>query len=226
MSAPIWLPVFELLGYSNRKIVPTEISYIWIPPWQLLTLLLPRAFGQAFEAKYLQMFVEMGVSHDRSLYLGLAALPLIGLALWRPIDRRVYFFAGLVAGAIVVVTCAPVYVHITKYIPVLKAIRAIQRISILYAFGGSVLAAYGASRLLAADRAFLINFLVRVRHITVRLLDLLVAATLSGCRGSGPTGRALAAPNGAAGRDRGGRHIAGARGRSCRRARSRAARAR
>jgi hypothetical protein len=178
LSAPIWLPVFELLGYSNRKIVPTELSYIWLPPWQLLTLLLPRAFGQAFEPKYLQMFVEMGVSHDRSLYLGVLALPLIGLALWRPGDRRIYYFAGLVAGAILVVTCAPIYVHFTKYIPVLKTIRAIQRISILYAFGGSVLAAFGAGRLLAADRTLLLNFVTRVRYITVRWLILLTAATL------------------------------------------------
>src|SRR5262249_44613525 len=72
LSAMIWMPVLELLGYSNRKIVPTEIGYIWLPPWQLLTLLLPRAYGEAFDPQSVQMFLEMGVSQDRSVYLGLA----------------------------------------------------------------------------------------------------------------------------------------------------------
>src|SRR5205823_7494650 len=112
LSATIWLPVFELLGYSNRKIVPTELGYIWLPPWHLLTIVLPRAFGEAFDPKYTRMFLEMGVSQDRSVYIGLAALPLIGFALWRPRDRRVYYFVGLIVGALFVLTCAPIYVHI------------------------------------------------------------------------------------------------------------------
>ncbi|KAF0248409.1 MAG: hypothetical protein FD167_2186, partial [bacterium] len=178
LSAPIWLPVFELLGYSNRKIVPTELSYIWLPPWQLLTLLLPHVFGEAFEPKYVKMFVEMGVSQDRSIYLGLLALPLIGLALWKPIDKRVYYFAGLIALAIIVVTCAPIYVHITKYIPVLKTIRAITRISVLYTFGAAILAAYGTSQLLSLERAFLLNFFARVLYLTKRWFTLLIITTL------------------------------------------------
>src|ERR1051326_6572290 len=59
LSATIWMPVFELLGYSNRKIVPTELGYIWLPPWHLLSLLLPHAFGEAFDPKFVKMFVEM-----------------------------------------------------------------------------------------------------------------------------------------------------------------------
>ncbi|MEW6729733.1 MAG: YfhO family protein [Acidobacteriota bacterium] len=178
LSAPIWLPAFELLGYSNRKIVPTELGYIWLPPWHLLTLLLPRAFGSAFDARSLQMFVEMGVSQDRSVYLGLLALPLIGLALWRPRDRRVYYFAGLVVSALLVLTCAPLYVHITKYLPILRTIRAITRINVLYAFGGAVLVAYGSNRLLTLTQPLLTKFLMQLRRISIYWLGVLVGATL------------------------------------------------
>lgn len=164
LSAPVWMPVFELLGYSNRKIVPTELGYIWIPPWHLVTLLLPRAFGEAFDPRYLRMFVEMGVSQERSLYLGLTALPLILLALTARKDRRVYYFAGLMLLAVLTVTCAPLYVHFTKYIPVLKTIRAITRVSCLYALAASVLIAYGAQALMEARREELERFLKWLRR--------------------------------------------------------------
>lgn len=164
LSAPVWMPVFELLGYSNRKVVPTELGYIWIPPWHLLTLVFPRAFGEAFDPRYLKMFVEMGVSQERSLYLGLAALPLILLALTRRKERHIYYFAGLLLLAVLTVTCAPLYVHITKYIPVLKTIRAITRISCLYALAASVLVAYGAQTLLEMKQEQLQQFLGKLRR--------------------------------------------------------------
>lgn len=202
LSAMIWLPIFQLLGFSNRKIVPTEIGYIWLPPWQLLTLILPRAFGQAFDTEIARRFVEVGVSQDRSAYLGLITLGLI-MAAFYPLkalrnklktlknngeidrsneqqgvvnrlsnseveastanksantkllnfDRRIYYFALLAVGALLVMMCAPIYVHVTKYLPVLKTIRAVTRISGLYAFGTAVLAAYGMANILYMESA-------------------------------------------------------------------------
>ncbi|HLG17295.1 MAG TPA: YfhO family protein [Blastocatellia bacterium] len=184
LAAAIWMPVFELLGYSNRKIVPVELGYIWIPPWHLLTLVLPRAFGNAFDPQFLQMFVGVGVSQDRSVYLGIVTLSLIALALWRPSDRRVYYFAGLIAAALIAVTLAPVYVYGTQYVPVVRTIRAITRVNVLYAFGGAVLAAYGADRLLKSDSSTVLAFTARVRSLGFWLLgSLLVLAALFGALG-------------------------------------------
>lgn len=172
LSAPVWMPVFELLSYSNRKIVPTELGYIWIPPWHLVTLLLPRAFGEAFDPNYLKMFVEMGVSQERSLYLGLTALPLILIALAGHKDRYVYYFAGLLLLSVLTVTCAPIYVHVTKYIPVLKTIRAVTRISCLYALAASALIAYGSQTLLQMQQEQLQKFLSRLRRACLGCISL------------------------------------------------------
>jgi Bacterial membrane protein YfhO len=179
LSAIIWLPVFELLGYSNRKIVPTELGYIWMPPWHLITLILPRVFGKAFDPNFLEMFVGVGVSQDRSVYLGIVTLFLTGLAVWRPVDRRVYYFAGLVAFSLFVVTCAPIYVHLTRFLPVVRTIRAITRVNGLYAVGGAVTAAYGAQRLLSLDRSATLAFLSWARRLALWILSGIALLTVA-----------------------------------------------
>ncbi|MBL8151204.1 MAG: YfhO family protein [Blastocatellia bacterium] len=179
LSAVVWMPISELLSFSNRKIVPTELDYIWLPPWHLLTILFPRSYGEAFEPKYLKMFVEMGVSQDRSIYLGIATLTLLPAALWKVKDRKVYLFAFLLVAAIVVATCPPIYVHITKYLPVLKTIRAITRVSIVYTFAGAVLAAYGMEKILELSKEDLLSFLKTGQKLySVFLLTILLAVAV------------------------------------------------
>ncbi|MCS6885305.1 MAG: YfhO family protein [Acidobacteriota bacterium] len=163
LSAPVWMPILELLAHSNRKVVPTELGYIWIPPWHLLTLIFPRAFGEAFDTFYLKLFVEMGVSQERSLYLGIAALPLLTIGLLKHEDRRKYYFAALALLALLTVTLVPLYVHMTKYIPVLKTIRATTRVSCLYGFATAALVAYGVEVILKLTRPEVDHFLATVR---------------------------------------------------------------
>lgn len=174
LSIANWWPVFELLSYSNRKIVPTEIGYIWLPPWHLVTLILPRAFGRAFDSNIAKRFVDIGVSQDHIIYLGLVSLIFIAFIFWRvkwqELDKRIYYFAILAIGALLVMTCAPLYVHITKYIPVLKAIRAVTRISGIYIFGSAVLVAYGTDKLSKANWLELKEFLQKIQYIGIGLL--------------------------------------------------------
>ncbi|MFY9227259.1 MAG: YfhO family protein, partial [Blastocatellia bacterium] len=183
LSAANWWPVFELLSFSNRKIVPTEIGYVWLPPWHLLTLILPRAFGRAFDHNISSRFVDIGVSQDHIIYLGLITLILIAFIFWRSgwklADTRIYYFLFLTLGALLVMTCTPVYVHITKYIPVLKTIRAVTRISGLYCFGATVLAAYGADLLLKASWTELKTYLQQVKNFMLFLLGSLIIAMLA-----------------------------------------------
>jgi hypothetical protein len=78
LSATQWLPVMELLGFSNRRIVPTETSFIYLPPWYLVTLIFPNLFGTAYDPKMVTLFTALNVSHDHSLYLSIAALLPLG----------------------------------------------------------------------------------------------------------------------------------------------------
>ncbi|HET8678223.1 MAG TPA: hypothetical protein VFO63_20640, partial [Blastocatellia bacterium] len=63
LAATQWLPVMELLSYSNRKIVPTEIGYIYLPPWYAATLIFPNLFGAAHDTTTLNLFTALNVSH-------------------------------------------------------------------------------------------------------------------------------------------------------------------
>src|SRR5262249_40115716 len=82
LSAPVWVPVLEQLKYSNRLIVPTQIGYIYLPPWYLATLVFPNIFGAPYDARFLTLFQAIGVSHDHTLYMGIAALAMLGFCVF------------------------------------------------------------------------------------------------------------------------------------------------
>ncbi|HKY06132.1 MAG TPA: YfhO family protein [Blastocatellia bacterium] len=161
LAATQWMPVLELLGYSNRRIVPTESGYIYLPPWYLATLVFPTLFGSAYDAHTVKLFTALNVSHDHSLYVGIPALlaSLFALhRLWRnrargereteESNRRLVFFAFLAAFALFIITAAPLYVHVTRFIPVLQTIRVIVRGGVLFIFAASALAAFGTDLIL------------------------------------------------------------------------------
>src|SRR5262249_28554891 len=82
VAAPAWVPVLEQLKYSNRLIVPTQIGYIYLPPWYLATLVFPNIFGAPYDARFLTLFQAVSVSHDHTLYMGIAALAMMGFCLF------------------------------------------------------------------------------------------------------------------------------------------------
>lgn len=157
LSAPQWAPVMELLKFSNRRIVPTEMSFIYLPPWYLATLVFPNLFGSAYDAETLRLFTALNVSHDHILYVGIAALlPLGALIISRnaSIERErvsIRFFLLLGGVALVAMTCAPLYVHVTRFIPVLQTIRVIVRVAVLFMFALAVLVGFGTDRLTRMD---------------------------------------------------------------------------
>src|SRR5215471_12335495 len=94
LAATQWVPVMELLKYSNRRIVPTEIGYIYLPPWYAATLIFPNIFGTAYDASALTLFTALGVSHDHILYIGIAGLAPMAFSiywLWQSRKRNLTF---------------------------------------------------------------------------------------------------------------------------------------
>lgn len=182
LAATQWLPVMELLGYSNRKIVPTESSYIYLPPWYLLTLVSPTFFGTAYDPTMINLFAAINVSHDHSLYLGIAALLPLGFLFYSLKKKgnenhlvvastgnpevhkdaihhqRIVFFSFLLILALFIVMAAPLYVHITRFVPVLQTIRVIVRAGVLFIFAAAVLAGCGMDKLLEAKQENLRRF--------------------------------------------------------------------
>lgn len=203
LAASQWVPVMELLSYSNRRIVPTETSYIYLPPWYLVTLVFPNLFGTAYDPQMVNLFTALNVSHDHSLYLGIASLlPLGFLINWLranrknakanpqvnddtepPVNRqraieqhRLRFFLCFIIFALLVMIAAPLYVHLTRFLPVLQTIRVIVRAGVMFVFAASVLIALGADLLLEAEGEGLKNFTRQARRF---LLGSLIFAALA-----------------------------------------------
>ncbi|MFL6277044.1 MAG: YfhO family protein [Blastocatellia bacterium] len=160
LAATQWAPMLELLRYSNRKIVGAEMGYIYLPPWYGLTLIFPNLFGAAYDTRTLTLFTALGVSHDHILYIGIAALAPLGFALfwWKQAkrgdaatQRRVILFAWLAAVSLLVMMTTPLYVPVTRYVPVLQVIRVAVRAGVIFHFAAAVLVAQGTDLLMQAS---------------------------------------------------------------------------
>ncbi|HVF91996.1 MAG TPA: hypothetical protein VNH22_18175, partial [Blastocatellia bacterium] len=193
LAATQWVPIMELLRYSNRRIVPTESGFIYLPPWYLATLVFPNLFGTAYDAHTVNLFTALGVSHDHSLYIGIAGLVpaafcffalrraarerKLGRTGGAAINARVPFFAMLATLSVLIVVAAPLYVHATKLIPVLQTIRVIVRATVLYIVAASALAAFGADLLARSDSDMLARFSKWTTRALIALVLLVVLAT-------------------------------------------------
>jgi len=210
LAATQWVPMLELLRYSNRKIVGAEMGYIYLPPWYALTLIFPNLFGEAYDTRTLTLFTALGVSHDHILYIGIAALAPLAFALfwWKQtrrikeenlantqsqettdnigishagvsLRRRVALFALLAAISLVVMMTTPLYVPVTRYIPVLQVIRVAVRAGVIFHFAVAALAALGADLLMQASRDLLAAFAKLARRFFYAAAGFVVIATLS-----------------------------------------------
>ena len=186
LAATQWLPVMELLQYSNRRIVPTDQGYIYLPPWYLATLVFPNLFGAARDADMLKLFTSLNVSHDHILYLGIAALAPLGFALYsfkRAEGRgQVRFFTLLALLALFLMMAAPLYVHVTRFIPVAQTIRVITRAGVLFVFAAPALIGFGVDLLLEAEASRLERYGRWIRNLLVLtcvLVGLAIVASYS-----------------------------------------------
>lgn len=207
LAATQWVPMLELLRYSNRKIVGAEMGYIYLPPWYALTLLFPNLFGAAYETRTLTLFTALGVSHDHILYIGIAALAPLGFAFfwWKqsrrgdtetrrrgenrastPLRRvavspcpRVVLFALLMGMALVVMMTTPLYVSVTRYVPVLQVIRVAVRAGVIFHFAAAALVAFGADLLMQASDDLFAAFARLMRRCVYAIAGLVLSATVA-----------------------------------------------
>jgi hypothetical protein len=176
--------MLELLKHSNRRIIGAELGYIYLPPWYAGTLLFPNLFGSAYDIRTLTLFTALGVSHDHILYLGIAALAPLGVAVYLlkrrrlegSINRRVAFFITLAAVSLVVMMAAPLYVPVTRFIPVLQVIRVAVRAGVLFLFAASALIAVGTDHLLNASAEVMTRFTRGARRAFVAAVVFVAAA--------------------------------------------------
>ncbi|HEY3137271.1 MAG TPA: hypothetical protein VGL29_14680, partial [Blastocatellia bacterium] len=190
LSATQWAPSLELLSYSNRKIVGAELGYVWLPPWYAATLVFPNLFGSAYDARMLTLFTGIGVSHDHILYLGIAALvPLCFSVYWlrRNIEgldpaclasrNRMVFFVILASISLFLMMAAPLYVPVTRYIPILQVIRVAVRAGVLFLFAAAALVAFGVDMLLASTADVLQRFHRHARNVAISVTGCLLLVT-------------------------------------------------
>jgi hypothetical protein len=146
--------------------------------------LFPNLFGSAYDVRTLTLFTGLGVSHDHILYLGVAALVPLGFAVYSlkrrafaaPTHRRVAFFAVLAALSLIIMMAAPLYVPVTRFIPVLQVIRVAVRAGVLFLFAASALVALGTDHLLNASAEALTRFTRYARRTAAAALIFVAAA--------------------------------------------------
>ncbi len=198
VAATQWVPALELLSYSNRRIVGAELGYIYLPPWYSATLVFPNVFGAAYDAKALTLFTALGVSHDHILYLGIVALVPLGFCLyWLRLTSRkrrngavagsavklvtrdhCVFFAALAAVSLIIMMAAPLYVPVTRYVPILQVIRVAVRAGVLFLLAASALVALGTDLLLASSADLLKRFTALARRFVLSVLSFAIVAVI------------------------------------------------
>lgn len=210
LAATQWVPILELLRYSNRKIVGAELSYIYLPPWYGLTLVFPNLFGSAYDTRTLTLFTALNVSHDHILYLGIGALAPLAFCLgWlrkraaesrrykteskRAEDRngltligsliasnsRIWFFALLAGISLLIMMAAPLYVPVTRFIPILQVIRVAVRAGVLFLFAAAALVAMGADQMMRASADELAEFARRARKFLLVAIGFVAVAIVT-----------------------------------------------
>jgi len=199
LAATQWVPSLELLSYSNRRIVGSELGYIYLPPWYAATLVFPTILGSAYDAKALTLFTALGVSHDHILYIGIAGLVAVIAAVFaartsrnhreeeglttgerpaRPARIGIFVWIAVIAAAIMM--SAPAYVFLTRYIPILQVIRVAVRAGVLLVFAMAALAGFGTERLLSMDGDSLGKVLRVVRRLSIVCAIVFAAAVAFG----------------------------------------------
>ncbi|MGA1820702.1 MAG: YfhO family protein [Thermoplasmatota archaeon] len=156
IPAPILGGVVSLI-IAAIQIIPTYIytqqstrsggmSYLWatdysLPPYYLVTSLVPRFFGTPLESNYLHFWNYW----ELSIYMGIPTLVLIACSWKFRKNRYVRFFFGLGIFSIVMAMgrFTPVYWVFYKLVPGFDILRVPARFFLLALFSGSILAGFG-----------------------------------------------------------------------------------
>jgi hypothetical protein len=180
LSAIQTFPFFDLLAHSQRTTSygaggMNDIASM--TPAGILDYLVP-LFHCARNPQGL--FVQIGQSWVMSYYVGIGAAALAVFALWRVRDRRVWFWAGVVAFSWVMALgeSAPLYGLVKRLIPVLGFIRFPVKFVALATFAIPLLAAFGMNWLNTTPAELWRREWIRAKSVALALIGAVAAILL------------------------------------------------
>jgi hypothetical protein len=151
LSAIQIVPTIELAKLSSRRSgLPYYIfTFVSLPPWHLLTLLLPNLWGK------LALYWGYPYFHELYVYLGIIPLLLACLA-WQRL-RQSGMVAFLTISLLISLGMAlgrfnPLY-HFLQYVPGLNLFRVPARWLFLTTFSLSILTGYGSASLIQREKS-------------------------------------------------------------------------
>jgi hypothetical protein len=150
LTAVQLLPFLDLAAHSQRETGYADLRWS-MPGWGWVNFLVPMAFGGTWD---MGVFFQYNQSWTSSYYLGIGALWLALLALWKSRDRRVRLL-GMMAVAAVIFALGentPVLPAVRKFIPQLSFITYPIKYVLLAVFVAPLLAAFALTNLQALKK--------------------------------------------------------------------------
>ena len=144
------LPFLDLAAHSQRESGYADLRWS-MPGWGWANFLVPMAFGGTWD---MGVFFQYGQNWTSSYYLGIGALWLALLALWKARDRRVRLL-GIMAVAAVIFALGentPVLPTVRKIIPQLSLITYPVKYVLLVVFAAPLLAGFALANLQALKK--------------------------------------------------------------------------
>jgi hypothetical protein len=145
LSAAQLLPFLDLVSHSQRESGYADLRWS-MPGWGLVNFLVPMVFGHFGGGG---VFFQYDQSWTSSYYLGIGALWLALLALWKVRDRRVWLLGIFAITALIFALGenTPVLPIIRKIVPQLSFITYPIKYVLLVVFVAPLLAAFGLANL-------------------------------------------------------------------------------
>jgi Bacterial membrane protein YfhO len=145
LSAAQLLPFLDLVAHSQRESGYADLRWS-MPGWGWMNFLVPMVFGGTHIEN---LFFQYGQYWTSSYYLGIGALWLALLALWKIYDRRVWLFGGVAIVALIFALGenTPIYPALRQILPQLSFITYPVKYVAVVAFLAPLLAAFALTNL-------------------------------------------------------------------------------
>ncbi|MGA1873505.1 MAG: hypothetical protein ACMUHY_07505 [Thermoplasmatota archaeon] len=132
--------------YTDQTTRSGGMSYLWatdysLPPWNVLTLLVPRIFGTPLDGNYWHLWNYW----ELSIYIGIPTIVLILFSFRYRYNRyfRTFLGLGLFSFVMALGRFTPLYWIFWKFVPGFDILRVPSRFVLLCIFSASIMAGFG-----------------------------------------------------------------------------------
>lgn len=180
IALPQLWPTLELSQFSNRVAMTPGMIARFIPPYHLITTLIPNFFGSNSYSD----FYSPGTSYGTNLYLGPVVLFLCLIAFYKVKNTINRFFCVTAIVALIWAMSGPIYSYIFSYIPYLNKIESPDRMLVIFFFSIAVITGFGSDYVESKINNLyascdLKNSIKEINYIGISLLLLLTVITIS-----------------------------------------------